>query len=119
MNERVAYLRNLVLALRCDGRVSVGEREVLERVASELLASSDELQAAFNVFAQVAPEWSEIPRFSMRLRNLEDMAEVCLCDGELSAEERKLLTLAAFALGLSQEQANQVLREVAQRLGMV
>ncbi len=116
MEDTRQYLRNLIVLARADGAIHPREVAVLERVSAEIGASPQELQSVRNELGEPQLEWAGLPRLSTRIRNLEDMVEVALADQQLSENERLFLIRAALEIGLSQEQANGVLREVAERV---
>lgn len=113
--ERLAYLRNVVIIARSDGEVSAAERVWLVKIQTAIGASADSLQRALNEFGDPEIDFSEILRFSDRVRCVEDMVVVAICDGQLEAEERQLLIQATLATGLSQDQIDTITTEAQQR----
>lgn len=114
--ERELYLRNLVIVARADGRLEPPEKAIIERACAAIGASRRELKAALSTFGEPDVHVEALRRFSTRVRNLEDMIEVAICDGEMSDAERELLLHTALGVGVGQEHVNRMLGEAQARL---
>lgn len=114
--ERVTYLCNVVQVAGADGEISAGEGKTIERVRKEIGASREELAEALRAVGQGGLEIVPVGRFSERVRNLEDMVFVSLCDGHFSKSEKPEIVSFAKQIGLSQAQLNQIPAEARKRL---
>lgn len=117
--EQEAYLRNVVIVARADGKVTAAEKAVIDRACAGIGASQRQLKAALSTFGDPDIHLEALERFSTRIRNFEDMLEAAICDGEMSATERELLLRAALGLGIGQETINRMLAEAQKRLTRV
>lgn len=114
--ERVVYLGNVVHVAGVDGEVSPREGEAIEQVRRELGAQEDELAAALRAVARGEHNLAVVGRLSERIRNLEDMLFVAVCDRRFSGEERPEVMGFAREVGVSQAQLNTVVKEAKERL---
>jgi uncharacterized tellurite resistance protein B-like protein len=114
--ERITYLGNVVHVAGADGEVSPLEGEAIEQVREELGASADDLAEALRAVAAGAHDVMPVGRFSDRVRNLEDMIFVAVCDGRFSGEEKPEVVSFAKEVGVSQTQLNGILKEARERM---
>lgn len=114
--ERVLYLSNVAQVAGADGKVSPREGEAIERVRKELGARKEELAEALRAVARGGHSIQAVGRFSDRVRNLEDMLLVAVCDGRFSGKEKPEVAAFAKEVGVSQAQLDRVLREAVQRV---
>jgi uncharacterized tellurite resistance protein B-like protein len=114
--ERITYLGNVVQVAGADGEVSPREGEAIERVRKELDASADDLAEALQSVARGTHSIAPVGRFSDRIRNLEDMIFVAVCDGRFSGEEKPEVVSFAREVGVSQTQLNAILKEARERV---
>ncbi|MDX9721330.1 MAG: hypothetical protein RBU37_11340 [Myxococcota bacterium] len=116
MNANEQYLRNLIIMARADGQLQYPEKALLEQIRAELGASQEELKMALSAFGNPCIRFEVFERFSVKVRNFEDLVAIALADGQLGGNERVLLIEAAMGIGLSQEQSNQIIASVAKML---
>lgn len=114
-SEKICYLRNVLLVAHANEVLAPAEEQHLEGVRSTIRATKTQLRKATESSAQSAIDLTPLARFSLRIRNLEDMIEMGLADGTLDAEEKRLLVDAAKLVGISQEQVNLILGEAKSR----
>lgn len=114
--ERVSYLGNVAQVAGEDGEISEEEGRAIERVRKEIGASREELAEALRDVGQGEHETVPVGRFSDRVRNLEDLVLVSLCDGLFSGTEKPEVLSFARQVGVSQVQLNEILAEARKRL---
>ena len=114
--ERIIYLGNVVHVAGADGEVSPREGEAIERVREDLGAPADDLAEALQSVARGDHGIAPVGRFSDRVRNLEDMVFVAVCDGRFSGAEKPEVVSFAKEVGVSQAQVNRILKEAKDRL---
>ena len=114
--ERIIYLGNVVHVAGADGEVSPREGEAIERVREELGVPADDLAEALRSVARGSHGIAPVGRFSDRVRNLEDMIYVAVCDGRFSDAEKPEIISFAKEVGVSQTQVNLILKEAKGRL---
>ena len=106
---KLEHFRNLVSLSAADGKIQDAERNSLMRIAESLGIPSDRLQ----VMLAHAHEYMYLVPQNKNDRNkqLEDMIEIALVDGEFSLAERELIKTVAVKLGLTREEAEAVISE--------
>jgi len=112
----VSYLCNVARVAGADGEISAEEGRAIERVREEIGASREDLAEALRAVGQGAREAVLVDRFSERIRNLEDMVLVSVCDGRFSGSEKPEILSFAKQVGVSQAQLNEILEEARKRL---
>ena len=114
--ELITYLGNVIQVAGADGEVSPREGEAIERVREELGVPPDDLAQALQAVARGEHSVTPVGRFSDRIRNLEDMIFVAVCDGRFSGEEKPEVVSFAREVGVSQAQLNGILKEARERV---
>ena len=114
--ERVSYLCNVARVAGADGEISPEEGQAIERVREEIGASREEMAEALRAVGQEERETVPVGRFSDKIRNLEDMVLVSVCDGRFSGSEKPEILSFAKEVGVSQAQLNEILAEARKRL---
>jgi uncharacterized tellurite resistance protein B-like protein len=114
-SEAELYLANVVTASRASGTLTPDEEELLEEVRTSIKAKKSVLKAAVRRAEDHEVDLTQFARFSDRVRNLEDMIEMVLCDGQLDDSERTVVISAAKQIGITQEQLNLILKEAKRR----
>jgi len=117
--EKHLYLRNLVIVARSDGRVEDPESAALRRACDGIDGSDEELQRALSTFGEPDVDVDGFERFSTQARNLEDMIEIAICDGEMTEREREILLHTALEIGVNQDLVNKMLSQAQARLSII
>ena len=104
---KLEHFRNLVSLSAADGKIADAERNSLIRIASALEIPADRLQ----VMLSHASEYIYlVPQNNKdRHKQLEEMIEIALVDGEFSQSERELVKSVAHKLGFTFEEAEEVI----------
>jgi uncharacterized tellurite resistance protein B-like protein len=104
---KLEHFRNLVSISAADGRIEESEINSLARIASSLGIPFDRLQ----VMITHAHEYIHlIPQNNYeRSKQLEDMIEIALVDGEFARAERELIHTVARKLGFTTEETQKVI----------
>jgi len=113
--ERIVYLSNLVHVAGADEAVSRREGEVIERVREEMGAGREEMARALQAVTQGEHTVRPVGRFSEKVRNLEDMILVAVCDDRFTGEEKPEVVAFAKDVGVTQAQLNVILAEARER----
>jgi len=97
---KLAHFRNLISISAADGKIEELERVALSKIAYENGIPIDRL----NVMLQRANEYQYIvPQDSSeKEKQLTDMVQLALVDGEFSPAERELINAVSEKLGLTQ-----------------
>jgi uncharacterized tellurite resistance protein B-like protein len=97
---KLAHFRNLISISAADGKIAELERVALSKIAYENGIPIERL----NVMLQRANEYKYIvpQNTSEREKQLTDMIELALVDGEFSPAERELINAVSEKLGLAQ-----------------
>ena len=114
--EQIDYLANLYYVARLDGRVDMSEDTLAEKMAQGIGAGYLETRKAVDLSARSDYTLRIPPRFSDRVRNLEDMVQMAYYSDGLDADEKKTLIAYARDIGITQAQLDTVRREAKQRL---
>lgn len=103
---RLEHFRNLISLSAADGKVDEVERVALSKIAYERGIPLDRL----NVMIQRANEYQYlIPQNNKdREKQLAEMIELALVDGEFAPAERELISTVAQKLGFSREETDQI-----------
>ncbi|MBT1703369.1 TerB family tellurite resistance protein [Chryseosolibacter indicus] len=104
---KLQHFRNLVSLTVADGKIDEVERAALYKIAYELGVPLDR----FNLMIDRAHEYKYlIPQNQHeREKQLEQMIEVALLDGEFSKAEFELITMVAEKLGFTKEEIDSIL----------
>ncbi len=113
--ERIAYLKNVLAIAHADNVLSAEEERQIEEIRLSIGATKTQLRKARKELEGHEINLDLLNRYSFRIRNLEDMIEMALVDGVVQEEEKKVLTDAAKASGMGQNQINVLLKEAKQR----
>lgn len=118
MNQEdvVQYLANIISVAGADGVVSEIEGKAIESIRQEINASESDLRKALHAIAHGGHQMTPVGRFSDKVRNLEDMIFVAICDGQLSKSEKPEILSFAKAIKISQNQVSEILSEAKLRL---
>jgi uncharacterized tellurite resistance protein B-like protein len=104
---RLQHFRNLVSLIAADGKIEDVERIALSKIAYQIGIPLDR----FNVMLTRADEYKYlIPQNTdEREKQLEEMIEVALLDGDFSQAELDLIKMVAEKLNFSQAEFDQIL----------
>ena len=105
---KLEHFRNLVSLIAADGKIHDLERTTLAKIAHGHGIPTDR----FNVMIQRANEYQYlIPQNNIdREKQLQDMIEIALVDGEFAKPELELIAMVAEKLGFSKTEAEQFLK---------
>jgi uncharacterized tellurite resistance protein B-like protein len=103
---KLEHFRNLVSLIAADGKVEEVERVALSKIAYERGIPLER----FNVMLNRANEYKYlIPQNNHdREKQLEEMIEVAMVDGEFAPAELELISMVADKLGFDKEQLNVI-----------
>ena len=106
---QLQHFRNLVSLSAVDGKIEEVERVALSKIAYERGIPLDRL----NVMLTRADEYKYlIPQnVERRERQLEEMIDLALIDGEFSRAEKDLIIMVAKKLGFSREEVSQIIED--------
>ena len=104
---KLEHFRNLVSLSAVDGKIEEVERIALSKIAYEQGIPLDRL----NVMLQRASEYIYlIPQnHEERERQLEEMLELALVDGEFAKAERELISMVAEKLGFTKDELDAII----------
>lgn len=104
---KLAHFRNLVSLSAADGKIEEAERNSLTRIATALGIPSDRLQVMLthaHEYIYLVPQNSKD-----RNRQLEEMMNIALVDGEFSRPELELIKSVAHRLGFTYGEAEEMI----------
>ncbi|MBT1697692.1 TerB family tellurite resistance protein [Fulvivirgaceae bacterium PWU4] len=106
---RIEHFRNLVSLVAADGKIQDTEKAALSKIAYEQGIPLDR----FNVMLQKANEYKYlIPQNQKeREKQLGEMIEVAMVDGEFAPAELDLIGMVAGKLGFSREDFDVILKK--------
>ena len=110
---KLEHFRNLVSLSAADGKIEDAERKSLTRIAESLGIPSERLHVMLthaHEYVYLVPQNN-----NDRNKQLEDMIEIALVDGEFSRSERELINSVARKLGFTMEEAERVINECVKR----
>ena len=106
---KLEHFRNLVSLSAADGKIAEAERSSLVRIASALEIPADRLHvmlAHAHEYIYLVPQNNKD-----RHKQLHEMIEIALVDGEFSQSERDLVRSIAYKLGFTYEEAEEVIED--------
>ena len=104
---RLQHFRNLVSLSAADGKIRDAERESLTRIANALGIASDRLEV---MLAHAHEYVYLVPQNNLeREKQLQDMIDIALVDGEFASSEREFIKSIAHKLGFTHGEAEQVI----------
>ena len=104
---RLEHFRNLVSLIAADGKIEEIEKVALSKIAYERDIPLDR----FNIMLQRAHEYKYlIPQNDKeRERQLQEMIEVAMVDGEFAPAEMELISMVAEKLGVTQTELDRII----------
>jgi tellurite resistance protein len=112
---KLEHFRNLVSLSAADGKIEEAERSSLTRIATSLGIPSDRLHvmlAHAHEYIYLVPQNNKD-----REKQLEEMIDIALVDGEFSRSERELIKSVAHKLGFTHPEAEEVIDLYVKRKG--
>ncbi len=110
ISEQLEILRGLVVLTAADGRITAGERGILEKLASRVGVGSASLQAMIERASGDISMRDDL--FHRTMSNPEQVMELLVAtariDGEISEEERELLVHMMGKLNISTDRFSDV-----------
>ncbi len=107
----IQYFANLIAVTAVDGQLTPAETAILEQLRSEAKLTKKQFKTAQDRAAARGFAPAPVGRFSDRVKNLEEMLQVALCDGSLGDAERSLLELFSSRSELTRDQFSRILSE--------
>lgn len=106
---KIEHFRNLVSLVAADGKIQDVEKAALSKIAYERGIPLDR----FNVMLQKAGEYKYlIPQNQKeREKQLGEMIEVAMVDGEFAPAELDLIGMVAGKLGFNKQDLDQLLKK--------
>jgi uncharacterized tellurite resistance protein B-like protein len=103
---KLEHFRNLVSLVAADGKIEDVEKVALSKIAYESGIPMDR----FNVMLKKAHEYQYlIPQnLKEREKQLHDMMELALVDGDFAPAELELITMVSGKLGFTKEELDQI-----------
>lgn len=114
-HDALLYLKNLLVIAYADGILAPSEEAFIESCRTQVGAKKSVLNQASKDIDGHCLDISGLSRFSLRVRNLEDIIELAMCDGQLQEEEKTQIAKTARDGGMTQEIVNLVLKEAKNR----
>jgi tellurite resistance protein len=106
---KLEHFRNLVSLSAADGKIEDAEKESLTRVASSLGIPDERLQVMLlhaHEYIYLIPQNNKD-----REKQLEEMIDIALVDGNFSRAERELIKSIAHKLGFTHEEAEGMIEQ--------
>jgi uncharacterized tellurite resistance protein B-like protein len=106
---RIEHFRNLVSLIAADGKIEDIERVTLSKIAYSRGIPLER----FNVMIEKAHEYKYlIPQNGHdREKQLQEMIEIALVDGEFSKAELELITMVSEKLGFTKDELDQIIAD--------
>lgn len=104
---KLEHFRNLVSLSAADGQISEPERSSLTRIAASLEIPGDRLEvmlAHAHEYVYLVPQNNK-----HRDKQLQEMIDIALVDGEFSGSERELIKSVARKLGFSDSETETLI----------
>lgn len=104
---KIQHFRNLVSLSAADGKIHEAEKNALTKIADEQGIPMDRLE----VMLKYAHEYVYlIPQNQQeKVKQLEEMINLALLDGEFAKEEYELIVLVAERLGITKSELDLIL----------
>ena len=113
--DNVEIIHSVVSMLVTDGKLPPQESEFLKRLCQRLEVSSDEIETAFEEFAQ-GEAYIQLPKGEdEKKRLIHYLLEAIAADGKVAPQERKLLGAVATRLGMPQDHFEDMLNILLKR----
>jgi uncharacterized tellurite resistance protein B-like protein len=111
---RLEHFRNLISLVAADGKIKDVEKLTLSKIAIERGIPVER----FNIMLLKADEYKYlIPQNTIeREKQLNDMIELALVDGDFDQAEYDLIAMVAGKLGFSQEQFEEIVSAFKEQL---
>ena len=105
---KIEHFRNLVSLIAADGKIEDIERDTLSKIARGRGIASDR----FNVMLERANEYKYlIPQNKVdREKQLHEMMEIALVDGEFAKPELELIAMVSEKLGFTKSELDQIIK---------
>ena len=113
--EKEIYLANIILVMKADNEYTPDEMEAFQAVCEEIGADESQVKNAVSAVENNTHQILPVKRFSLQIKNLEDMIYIALATGTFPESEKKIILTYAKAIGLSQKQINTILSETKNR----
>ena len=113
--EEVRYLANIYHVLASDNEVGREEERLFEAISREIHAGYSERRQAMELAESQGVQTNVSPRWSERIRNLEDMIFAAYSNGVLEPSEKKAIVEYAKHLGIDQQQLDLIKQESKNR----
>jgi uncharacterized tellurite resistance protein B-like protein len=104
---KIEHFRNLVSLIAADGKIEDIEKVALSKIAYDRGIPLDR----FNVMLEKAHEYKYlIPQnLEHREKQLEEMIDIAMVDGEFAVAEFELISMVADKLGFSKAELDQII----------
>lgn len=114
--QQIQYLANIYFLAYSDKSLDIKEDTALENIAKEIGGGYLETRKALDI--SILPEFKIVlpERLSDRIRNIEDMILVALCDNRLETIEKKIVTQFAKDVDITKEQFKMIKNFAATRI---
>lgn len=105
---RLEHFRNLVSLIAADGKIQEVERVTLSKIAYDRGIPLER----FNIMLEKAHEYKYlIPQnHQLREKQLEEMIDIALIDGDFAPAELELITMVAEKLGFLKEELDKIIQ---------
>lgn len=112
---KLEHFRNLVSLSAADGKIQEAEKNWLVRIASSLGIPGERLQ----VMLTHAHEYIYLVPQNMedREKQLEEMIDIAVADGDFARSERELIKSVAHKLGFTHPEAESIIEGIIARKG--
>ena len=110
---KLEHFRNLISLAAADGKIEEAEKTSLIRIAQSLGIPSDRLQVMLthaHEYIHLVPQNNQD-----REKQLEEMIDIALVDGEFSRSERELIQSVAHRLGFTRAEAEETIDQYVSR----
>lgn len=109
------YLANILRLAGLDGVPNPTELAAFQTICAEFQAKKRDIKEAEALAANPDFQIKAMGRYSDKIKLLEDLLYVAICDGDLGGAEKQIIIGMAKELGISQAQVNAILEEAKSR----
>ncbi len=109
LNANLEHFRNLVSLAAIDGKVADVERVALSKIAYEHGIPLDRL----NIMLDRADEYVFLIPMNQedRLKQLQDMIDLAMLDGDFALAERELINMVGTKLGYNPKEIREIIEQ--------
>lgn len=112
VNDKLNYLKNLILMMCCDGQVASREKKFLARAAKEIGQQVDNWGLLVKEVVQEKADSYPIKDRDRAIATLKSLLVMAKADKHVDQREKKFLVQFAKSIGVSNSQWQQIRKEI-------